>query len=113
MRYEQVAVRLTRGKWATIAEVTIGDPYGEALGVSGESRLHFGDEQDPLIGDEYAVGRALLNAGQRLIESADFRVKVADGEFDKALEVLDKVDPTPDALLDYYRGYFDDILKEA
>lgn len=55
----------------TYAEATLVDDIGNHLAGTGRARLSPADVNVPEIGDEIAVGRALVDLGQRLLGTAD------------------------------------------
>ncbi len=54
----------------THADARLHTQDTDTMKGTGESRLHPGDVNVPEIGDEYAVGRALVDLGHKLINAA-------------------------------------------
>lgn len=67
-------VLMTRGPSVTIAQITIADERDTSRTFVGESKRHRNDSHDQLIGDSYAVARALQAAVDYLTVEADLRV---------------------------------------
>jgi hypothetical protein len=60
----------------------------------GESRLRLGEEYNFEIGDNYAIGRALISLGEVLVKTANFKVFVSELPKESSIE-------RTEALIDY------------